>query len=234
VAGAQISPTYRAIAGPESGCEGKCFYAHPCTGVVWGSKHAFLGSRVRYAVLPTKTSLRFIQFIGSSLSFLSACSQVSTTSLVNPSFLLIIVAFILSVVSLSLIARSHLVLISLSVSIFSCITLSHLRTQMRYADSEMMIWRSQVGPWSVFRLCCGLFPSLSFGCTFMQPHPRIIPRSISGQGVFRCGHRFCARRHISCVFSCVRMWFIDSVVLHVVHISLSSLPGIGLQYFPIM
>ena len=79
-----VSPTRRTIAGPQVWCEGKCIYAHPWLGVVWGSKHAFLRFQVHYAVLPTKTSLWFIQFGGRALSFSSIGSQVFTTRLVNP------------------------------------------------------------------------------------------------------------------------------------------------------
>jgi len=64
-----------------------------------GSKHTFSGLRIHYAVLPTKTSLWFIQFGGSPLSFSRACSQVFTTSVLNPSFLLTLVAVILLIVS---------------------------------------------------------------------------------------------------------------------------------------
>ena len=168
---------------------------------MWGSKHAFLGSRVHYAVLPTKTSLRLIQSIGRSPSLLSTCSQVFTTKLVNFSFLLSLVALILLRVSLSFIVRSHLTLILFSLWGFSCITLLHLRIQMRYTDLERIIWRRHVSPWCVFFLCgCGSCSSPLFIDMLMQPHLRIVPRLISGQGVLLFGHRFCARVHISWVF----------------------------------
>jgi len=175
----------------------KCIYAHPWLGVVWGSKHTFPGSRVRYAVLPTKTSRWFIQFGGRSLSFLSIGSQVFTTRLVNLLFLLIFVAVILSLVSLLLMFRSHRFLISFSCRRFSWMTLLHHRVHMRYADSEMSICRSRVGPW------CVVFLSLcSFVCSFsgralMQPQPRTVPRWISGQGRDLWGHRSFASVHIS-------------------------------------
>ena len=57
--------------------------------------------------------------------------------------------------------------------------------------------------------------------------------SISGHRMFQWGHRFFARSHISCVcFSlhCVRMWLINSVLLQVVQVSLSSYPSIFRQY----
>jgi len=123
-----FSPTYHAIAGPKSGCEGKTHLRTSLGGDSVGLKTYVPRLRVRYAVLPTKTSLFFIQFKGSPPSLLRACSQVFTTRLVNPSFLLIRVAVILSMVSLSLITRSHRFLISSSECLLSCMTLSHRST----------------------------------------------------------------------------------------------------------
>ena len=64
------------------------------------------------------------------------CSQVFTTKLVNPLFLLIFDAIILSSVSLEFIALSHLDLISWSLWVFSWISLSRRITHIRRADSE--------------------------------------------------------------------------------------------------
>jgi len=160
----------------------KCVYAHPWLGVVWGSKHAFPGSRVRYAVLPTKTSLWFIQFGGRALSFSSIGSQVFTTRLVNPSSLFIFVAVILSLVSLLLMLRSHRFLISFACSCFSWITILHRRTHMRYAASNMRICGRRVGPRCAVSLSLCSFPCSSPGITIMQLQPRMVPRCISGQG----------------------------------------------------
>ena len=55
-------------------------------------------------LLPTKTSRTFVQSFGMSLSFVRTFSQVFSTSLVNPLFLLIFCAIILSLVSLVFIA----------------------------------------------------------------------------------------------------------------------------------
>ena len=54
-------------------------------------------------------------------------------------------------VSLSLFVWYHLALISPLFRGFSCITLSYLRTQIKYANSR--IWRSCIGPWCII-LCC--------------------------------------------------------------------------------
>jgi hypothetical protein len=138
-------------------------------------------------------------------------------------------------VSLSLITQSHRPWISWSVCCLSWITLLHLSTQIRYADSERIICSRRDGPWWVLFLFCWSF-SLS-DCRFIQPQPRIIPRLISGHGMLQCGHRPCARGHtiwLAHVLYCVRMCVIDSVALHVMHFSLSLYPGMLVQYFPIM
>jgi len=143
------SPVHRAIAGPRSGCEGKNAFMHtPGLGVVWGSKHDVFPPirQAHHAVLPTKTSLDCSQFACVSFPLLSMGPQVSLISFVKLSFLLIIIAVTLLMVSLLLIARYHLVLISPSDSGFSCITLSHLKTHIKYADSDRRVWRSRVGP----------------------------------------------------------------------------------------
>ena len=78
---------------------------------VWDS----VGLRVMVyslTLLPTKTSRLFVQAFRRAPSFSKTFSQVSTTNLVNPLFLLIWVAFILSSVSLSLITHNHFDLIS--------------------------------------------------------------------------------------------------------------------------
>jgi len=121
----------------------------PGLGVVWDSKHNVCTPHrhAHRAVLPTKTLRSFIQFAGISPSFLNAGSHVVSTSFVNLLVLMIFVAVTLSMVSLLLIACRHLALISLSERVFSCMTLSHLRTQIRYTDSDRMIWSNWVGPW---------------------------------------------------------------------------------------
>ena len=194
------------------------------------------GGRAPHAVLPTKTSQRYIQFAGISISFLNAGSHVLSISCMNLLVLMIFVAVTLSMVSLLLIARYHLALISPSVGSFSCITLSHLRTQITYADSDRRIWKSRVGPWCVvFRCLRWLCLLIHSGRRVMLPHPSIIPSVISGQGMFRCGHRFFASDQMNCVLlslQCIRMWLIVSVSLQVEHVFLSSYPLMFPQYFP--
>jgi len=63
-------------------------------------------------LLPTKTSCTFVQSFRMSLSFIKTFSQVFSTSLVNPLFLLIFCAIILLLVSLVFIMWIHLDLIS--------------------------------------------------------------------------------------------------------------------------
>ena len=65
----------------------------------------------------------------------------------------------------------------------------------------------------------------------------MVPRFISGHGMFSCGHRSCASDQISrldCVWHCVSIWDIDSVVLQAVQVSRSSYPGMFNQYSPTM
>jgi hypothetical protein len=173
-----------------SGCEEKM---HLRTSLVWGDSVGLKtrpprGHQVLRVVLPTKTSLSVMQFIGRSLFSVSSCSQVFTIRLVNPSFRLIRVAVILSVVSLSLVTRSHL----LSTSLIECcspwITLSPLISHIRCADSARRIWRSLVGPWRVFFVPLLGSRRLLQDCSFMQPQPRIVPRLRAGQGMLWKGH----------------------------------------------
>jgi len=164
--------------------------------------------------------------MGISISFLSIGSQVPSASFVNSLVLMIFVAVTLSMVSLLLITQYHLALISLFMMGFSCMTLSHLRTQIRYTDSDRRIWKCWVGAWCVL-FCCHhwLFPLNLPGCRVMLPQPSIIPTMISGHGMFQCGHRDFTSHQMVCVvlsLHCVSMWLIDSDLLHVMHVSLSS------------
>ena len=173
---------------------------------MWGSKHDVFPPirQAHHAVLPTKTSLECIQFACNSFSFLSAGPHVSSISFIKVLFLLIFVAVTLSMVSCSLIAWYHLILISSSDSGFPCITLSHLRSHIKYTDSDRRIWRSRVSPWCVVFFCCCRWCPLGrlSDCRLMHPHPRIVPRVISGHGKFLCSHRFLASCHIISVCVC--------------------------------
>ena len=79
-------------------------------------------------------------------------------------------------------------------------TLSHLKTQIRWAASDSKICRRRLAP---LLLALRLMVSLSFRFSWcssvggaMVPHPRMIPRFISGQGICVCGQRSCARDHM--------------------------------------
>ena len=80
----------------------------------------------------TKTSQWFIQLWGSGPSFSSSVFYVFITRLVNLFSHLIFVAIILSLVSLVLMALLHLALIIALVCCAPHITLSHLRTYIRW------------------------------------------------------------------------------------------------------
>ena len=97
-------------------------------------------------------------------------------------------------VSLLLIARYHLAQISPSWRCFPCMTLSHLRTHIKYADSDRMIWKSWVGPWQVFLFCrrglfllylfvqvfrpLAVFPQRWLLCPLIVFHMRVVTLSV--------------------------------------------------------
>ena len=198
----------------------------PCCGVVWGSESGLVG--VSHRPLPTKTSRMFIQLTGRSWFFSRVFFQVFFINFVYVLFLSIFVAAILSHVSLSFIFLSHLALISSSEWTSSWIILSHRRTHIRWADSEMSICRRRVFPfWTV--LVRGFLSFCSWGLflftMFRHPIPSIIPILMSGHGVSWCGHAFLARFQMirfGLASHRVSMWFIDSVELHVGQNSLCS------------
>jgi hypothetical protein len=101
---------------------------------------------VSHHPLPTKTSRLLIQSAGKSRCFWRACLHVLMAIVVWGLSLLIIVAMIRSHVSRSFIFLSHLAFISSFEWMFSCIVLSHLRTQIRCADSDISICSSRVFP----------------------------------------------------------------------------------------
>ena len=208
----------------------------PGIGVVWGSG---LGSCVGprpHALLPTKTSRFCIQSSGSVHVFLRTFSQVDFTLLIVVLSRFIIVAMILSSVSLLFMFFVHLVVISLVSWVFPWITRSHLSTHTKWADSVMRICSSRAAPAEV----CGLrFPSsFMFGRSlfWMLPHPRIIPSEISGHRGFSRGQWFFAIIQIvrvGAALQWMRMWLIDSGALHVWQFCLSSYPGMCVQKLPI-
>jgi hypothetical protein len=112
-------------------------------GAVWDSDR---GNLARFhAPLPTKTSRLVIQSSGRFPCLRSRGSQVFFIRCVCFLSLLILVAMIWSLVSLPLIARSHLPLICWSVGFSFPMTLSHRRTQTKWVVSEMSSCRSRVG-----------------------------------------------------------------------------------------
>jgi len=172
----------------------------PGLGVVWDSKCGINPPyrQAHHTVLPTKTSWQCIQFAGNSISLFKTGSHVPSISFMYLSVHAIFVVVTLLMVNLSLIVWYHFALISPLEMTFSCMTLSHLSIHIRYADSKSRIWRSRVGPWCllVHRLHQLSLPGL-VGCRLMLPHPSIVPRVISGQGMFLCGQRDFARCHMS-------------------------------------
>ena len=78
--------------------------------------------------------------------FLSASLQVASISWVDFTSLLILVAIILSMVSLLLIFRIHLALISRVVLFLFCIMFSHLNTHIRWLAFETRICSSLICP----------------------------------------------------------------------------------------
>ena len=135
------------------------------------------------------------------------------------------VAVILSSVSLLFIALSHLDVASSFEWVISWITLSHQRTHIRWAASEINICRSRVAP-----LCFTEGPvfwlfllSWLASAVLRHKHPSIVPRLISGHRMSVCGHMFFAW------FQTVEAWptshyrsvcFMFSIVAHGLHIPL--------------
>ena len=128
----------------------------------------------------------------------------------------IIVAVILSSVSLLFIALYHLISTSSGECVFSCMTLLQCITQIRWAASETVIWRSLDAP---RRRVCGASVSwfqLS-GFADRHPQPMIVPRLSAGQCILSCGQSSFASFHIRAVGPVVqdsRMWLIFSVTPH--------------------
>ena len=154
---------------------------------MWGSG---LGSCIGlrpHVLLPTKTSQSWIQSIGSARVFSRMLSQVDFTLCIKALSRFITVAIILSSVSRLFMLLNHLVLISLAVCVFSWITCSHLRTQIRWVDSVRSICSSLAVPAPMH--VSQLFSSFGLGRLFLSilPHPRMIPSDISGHRGFSWG-----------------------------------------------
>src|SRR6266852_9960888 len=108
----------------------KCICAHPWC---WGSVGLGWCARVSvvHALIPTKTSRFWNQLGGNVPACFSKGFHVFSVSCVNFLFHFVFCAVILSVVSLSLIALFHLLVIPCSLRVFSCMTHSHLSTHIR-------------------------------------------------------------------------------------------------------
>jgi hypothetical protein len=95
-----------------------------------------------YALIPTKTSRFWNQLSGSVPLHFNSFSHVFFASLVKFLSRLDWCAVILSVVSHSFITLFHLLFTPCWLGAFSCITLLHWSTHIRWAASDSMIWRS--------------------------------------------------------------------------------------------
>lgn len=140
-------------------------------------------------------------------------------------FLLSLIAVNLSSVSRLFIARVHRRAASALVVVFSWITRSHWRTHMRYANSDIRICRSRAAPFGYVTLLLSSAGGARFIGNFMLPHPRMVPRLISGHRLFAWGHVSLARVHMwedIPDLHCVRMCAIDSVIWHGWQVCLSS------------
>ena len=201
----------------------------PGVGVVWGSMCTILADPVCYTLLPTKTSQLWIHSSGRSKYFFRASSQVASTSWVTGiSFLLMTVAIILSSVSRLFIALNHLNSASSGECSTSWITLSHLRTQIRCAASDISIWRSRVAPLCL-RVGLAFHASWSPVLATRHPHPRMVPISMSGHWMSLCGHISFAMFQMAFAGPALQfssMCSIFSVLLHGVHSPLSWNPWI--------
>ena len=171
---------------------------------------------------------------GASSSVLIMGSQVCLTRFLVGSSLLILVAMILSSVSLLLMLWSHLRSISWSECSVRWITRSHLITHIRCADSDIRILKSLFFPARFCLRARSASWSFVFAGSGMErfPHPRIVPMSIWGHSFSLCGHRDLARGHIRCVGLArhsSRMWFMSSVAGQDGHLARCSWSGMFSQ-----
>ena len=164
------------------------------------------------------------------------------TSLTEVLPLFIFVAVILSSVSLALMALNHLDSISSRLCIRSFITRSHLRIQIRCADSDTRICNSLSFPF--FSLLLREISSSSSSSVGSYssgvdrfPQPKMVPKFIVGHVSGAWGQFSWARAQILLTGSVVQdvsMWAILSVVRHLGHWPLSSYPGMFVQKCPIL
>jgi hypothetical protein len=214
----------------------------PGVGVVWDSDHEpqCLGFRFSY---PLKTSRRCTQFWCGIPRFSSGFLHVAFTSWVNFLSLLILVAIILSEVSLSLITFIHLALTSCSECclLFLWMTLSHLSTHIRWLASDIRICSSLVRPFVLVKVAlCSLARRLSFSGPSgrdMCPILSMVPIVMLGHCCHSCGHSSLAFFHIifrASTLHSSRMCCIDSILLQVLHSCLCSKSRTSFHRSPIM
>jgi hypothetical protein len=166
-------------------------------------------------------------------------SHVCLTSRMEVLSRFILVAITLSSVSLVLMALIHRDLISVTVWERSFITRLQRSTQIRCADSDIMICRSLFFPllFVLPSFWLQLLLSLLFLGMVRLPQPRIVPRLISGHSSGEWGHLALARGHMVLTGSAVqpiRICSMDSVVRHLEHWPLVLYPGMFVQKLPIM
>ena len=132
-------------------------------------------------LLPTKTSLFRSHPSGSSPAKLRASSHVCFVIFCRCLLWFVLVASILSSMSLLLIVCCQRLSISPSECILPRITLSHRRTQIVYADSVIKICSNLIAPWVFCFLRVSSFVWGRSGAV-MLPAPSMIPIVRSGQG----------------------------------------------------
>ncbi len=170
--------------------------------------------------------------------FRSVFFQVASTSLMKGLSLFILVAVILSDVILVFIALIHCAFSSLSMCLPRWITLSHLRTQIKWLASDTRIWSNCVLPLDLVDI---LFHWSSF-CLWlpvsaMDPIPRIVLIIMLGHVRLPYGHIFWASFHMTFLTSelqSVIMCCIVSTLLQMEHLALSSKLGTSLHLSPVM
>ena len=140
---------------------------------------------VSHRPLPTKTSRLAIQLTGRSWDFWRSCLHVFFIRFVYVLFRKIFVVVIRLLVSRSLIFLSHRVFISSSEWLSPRMILSHRRTHIRWADSDISICKRRVFPFLAARVR-GFILCWSCGSSFdvfRQLIPRMSPMLIRGHGL---------------------------------------------------
>ena len=199
----------------------------------------FLGAK-GYPLIPTKTSRFRNQLTGSVPFLFRSFFHVSFINWVYFLSRLVWLALMRSVVSLSLITRSHRFWITCSFIASSCMTCLHLRTHTRWAASDMKIWRSrriafcfsEGGWWRSARLWGGRPSGRD-----RVPTPSTIPRFMFGHSSGAWGHMCCASSHtllLDRALHPVSICPMLSSASHIAQCCLISYPGMCLHIGPTM